>query len=217
MARLQREDRGLKIRLDELEARLFQLKILYEKYFGGLERLEPSRERDDVRRIVVTLERERMVTTAQRYRFSSLKARFTSIDMYIQRNLVLIERGTHPKFKFRADLSDRARGIGAPGQPPAPPPPSPLELQRQKEEEAYQAVHAQYLEARRSCGQGGEVPYADLRQLLSKQQRALKTRFQCENVRFKVVVEDGQARIKAVPMVKKSSLAGGGTPPASSS
>ena len=200
MARLQRVDRTQKSQLDEFETRLFQLKIVYEKYFNGLEKLEPSRERDDTRRMLRDLEQERYNSTALRYRMNTLKARFTSIDLYIQRNLVMIERGTHPKFKFRADLSER----GQAGAAPTPPPPSPIVQQREREEAAYKAVYDKYVEMRRGAGITSDVPFQDLRNLLAKQVRAIKSRYQCDSVKFRVVSEEGQVKIKAVPLVKRT-------------
>ena len=199
MARLQRVDRNHKMLLDELETRLFQLKIVYEKYFNGLEKLEPSRERDDLRRMVRELERERYIATVMRYRYNTLKARFTSIDVYIQRNLVMIERGTHPKFRFRADLADRGRGDG----PPVAPPPSPIVQQREREEVAYKAVYQKYMEMRHGAGITSDIPFQDLRNLLARQVRTIKARYQCESVKFRVVTEQGQVKIKAVPLVKR--------------
>ena len=50
VARVLKENKGLNSRLDELERRMFVLKLQYEKYFSGLERREPIRERDEVKR-----------------------------------------------------------------------------------------------------------------------------------------------------------------------
>jgi hypothetical protein len=39
-----------------------------------------------------------------------------------------------------------------------------------------------------------------MRDTLRNQTRQIKSNFQCESVRFRVVVEDGKARVKAVPV-----------------
>lgn len=197
MARRQRVDRAVKARLDELETRLFQLKILYEKYFNGLEKMEPGRERDDVRRMVRALTREHFTSTAQRYRFQTLRARFNSLDLYITRNLVQIERGTHPKFKFRADLADRRR-YG--DKPPPATGIAAIEARRKREESAYRQVYDKYLQARERCGQSTDLEFQKVRQALVQQVRRIKTRYECQSVRFRIAVEDGQVRLKAVPL-----------------
>ena len=210
MARLQRKDRALKVEMDELEMKMFRLKIVYEKYFNGLEKLEPSRDREDLRRQLRAMGRKHFSTTAQRYRYQTLKARFTSLDQYLTRNLVLIERGTHPKFRFRADLAESARrGQRGPSVRTI----SPLEARRLREEEAYHQVYDKYIEARRECGLGTNIEIKPLKQVLSKQVRTIKNRYDCQSVRFRIAVQDGAVRLKAVPMMarKKQSDDGSGS------
>lgn len=189
----------MRMRLNELESRLVQLKILYEKYFSGLESLEPTRDRDRLKRIVIELTRTPIQNTAQRYRFQSLRSRYTSLDQYLARNLVMIERGTHPKFKFRADLADRRRNRTAG---------SPQVLTRQgsgnstndRESQALRSVYDQFMDARRSCGQSANVPFEDVRNVLAQEVERVKSEKDCRGVRFRVTVEDGKAQVKALPV-----------------
>ncbi|MFH1469889.1 MAG: MXAN_5187 C-terminal domain-containing protein [Pseudomonadota bacterium] len=197
MARLQRIDRGFASRLDSLELTIHQLKIVYEKYFNGIEKIEPVKEREDLRRTIREMDRERGTNLVQRHRYQTLRARFISLDQYIQRNLFLIERGTHPKFKFRANLADRSRQQAQ--QAPQAPQVSDFERRRVEEEATYRAVYDRYLEARRVCGQGDDLEFDRVRTAIHNQVRAIRSRFKCTSVKFKVVVEDGKARIKAVP------------------
>jgi hypothetical protein len=196
MARVQRIDRGYAGKLDSLENAIQQLKILYEKYFCGIEKIEPVKEREDLRRTIRELDRERPTALLQRHRYQTLRARYISLDQYIQRNLFLIERGTHPKFKFRADLSARRQQAG---QAPEAPRVADLERRRIEEEATYRAVYDRYIEARRACGQSDDLEFERVRGAIHNQVRAIKSRFKCTSVRFKVVVEEGKARIKAVP------------------
>ena len=197
MARVQRIDRGYAGKLDSLESSIQLLKITYEKYFSGIEKIEPVKERDDLRRVIRELDRERSTNLVQRHRYQTLRARYISLDQYIQRNLFQIERGTHPKFKFRADLTARRQQQAEPG--PQAPRVSDLERRRIDEEDAYRAVFDRYIEARRACGQADDLEFDRVRTAIHNQVRAIKSRFKCTSVRFKVVVEDGKARIKAVP------------------
>ena len=194
MARIQRKDRAVQMSLDKFASQLNYLKIVYEKYFSGRERLEPGKEREAIRRAVRELERSHFTNHGQRYRFQMLKARFISLDQYIQRNLHQIERGTHRRFTFRADM--RA------GAPAAPPPVSPLEKKRVNEEKAFRAVFDQLKEARGSCGQSTNFEYQALRKKLASQVKSIKKRYKVDNVRFRISVEDGQAKLKAIPVRK---------------
>ena len=97
MAKKQKVDYSLNNRLEELERLIFVLKIQYEKYFSGIERIEPLKDREELKRIVRDLMITPITNTAQKHKFRMLKARFSSLDLYIQRNLYQIEKGTHPK------------------------------------------------------------------------------------------------------------------------
>ena len=109
MARRSPAERQLKLRLDELEQRMHQLKVLYNKYFMGFDHIEPVRERDEIKRMLRDLIQKPPSNNALRYKFQQLKARSVSLDTWISRNLIQIERGTHPKMKFRTNLAERRR------------------------------------------------------------------------------------------------------------
>ena len=197
MARRDKVDIALNNRLDEFEQRLFILKVEYDKYFSGIERIEPLRERDDLRRLLRELTTTPVQSTRQKHRLRTLRARFTSMELFWQRNLVMIERGTHPKMKFRADLHERQRKATPEGE--AAPQPRRL-TQEEREAQAYQAVYNKYLEARKACGQSTDMSFESIRDVLQKQVRTIKSRYQCTSVKFRVTVEDGKAKVKAVPL-----------------
>ena len=190
MARKQRIDRVVAADLDQLERHIQLVKIAYEKYFSGVERLEPGKEREDLRRKVREMDRHRFIALVQRHRYQTLRSRFISLDTYIQRNLFQIERGIHPRFKFRADLAARRGG---------PPQVSDFERRRIAEESTYKDVYDRYLEARRIAGQHTEVDFDRVRSAIKRQVKTIQSRYKCSSVKFKVQVEDGVARIKAVP------------------
>lgn len=220
MAVVEKVNRELAQRLDEIEKRIFQLKLNYEKYFGGRERLEPMKERDDLKRLIRDTGTVPMTASVQRFRFQGLKARFQSLELYWARNLLQIERGTHPKMKFQADLHAQRRAQPPPSgdRPSAPDPPSlaPDALQiidpeEDEEEEAadperaYRAVYSEYAAARAKAGLGATPGYAAVRDALRKQEAALRAAEGCETVNFRVAVEDGKVKLKAMPRSTRGS------------
>ncbi len=58
--------------LDELENRLERLRALYEQYFLGIEKLEPSVPRKDVERRIWVLRRVKFKNTGKRFKFNVL-------------------------------------------------------------------------------------------------------------------------------------------------
>lgn len=220
MARLQKADLGLGARMDEFENRVFLLKIAYEKYFSGIDPVEPVRERDDLRRYLRDLLGAPITNGRQRFRLQQLRARWSTLELYWTRNLYQIERGIHPKQRYRADLKERARAEaelarGLPGSTLLPDRPggtltmdpgdrasarSVVPERSTASESSYKAVFDAYVQARGSCGQNTDIDYNVVRQTLEKQVEALKARTSCSKVKFKVVVEDGKAKVKAVPV-----------------
>ena len=197
--------------MDEFETRVFLLKIAYEKYFSGIDPVEPARDRDELRRYLRDLLGAPITNSRQRFRLQQLRARWSTMELYWTRNLYQIERGQHPTQKYRADLKDRQRaeaefGRSGPGQTLLP--------ERANQSlipeaggraasggpEGYKAVYDAYVQARSQCGQNTDIDYNVVRQTLEKQVEALRARTQCSTVKFKVVVEDGKAKVKAVPV-----------------
>ena len=58
--------------LDELETRIERLRGLYEQYFMGIERMEPSIPRKEVERRIWVLRREQIRNTGLRFKFQML-------------------------------------------------------------------------------------------------------------------------------------------------
>jgi len=185
-------DRGLSSQLDELEQRMFLLKIQYEKYFSGTEKLEPAREREMLQRFIrdITEDPNAIKNPTQRHRFDGLKARLGSFEYYWTRQLRMLEQGTHPRQKFKQKIREQEKE-------------ELLRAEREKlardrrrkssdrEEDAYRSVYQQYVEMRAKCGQDVNVPFETLRDALEKRAGA-----NLKSVRFTVVAEDGKAKVK---------------------
>ena len=63
----------LEIQLSELEERVDRLRALYEQYFMGFEKLEPSVQRKDVDRRFTNLRKIQIRNTALRFRFNVVR------------------------------------------------------------------------------------------------------------------------------------------------
>lgn len=107
--------RNLKKLLDELEASIEALKILYEQYFMGLEKLEPMKERQGVARIVRRAQTQQTKNTAARYRLNSLNQRFLSYQNYWNRITRQIEAGTYHRDLARVERDMKSKGINVEG------------------------------------------------------------------------------------------------------
>lgn len=201
MARREKVDRVLLSKMANIEQRMNMIKLAYEKYFAGTDPIEPLKDRETLKRDMRDIDRTPMNSTREKYRWRSVKARLSSLENYWQRNLVMIERGTHPKMKFRADAKQRARGDNPENSAAAR-----LEAQRQvrAREEAKEGqmreVFNEYMKARKQCGQGTEMNYRQVRAALNNQARSIQHKQSCKDVKFKVKVKGGKASITAIPV-----------------
>lgn len=117
--------------LDEFEDALEHLRVAYEKYFVGIDRVAPVRELEQVRRKARELERLSTRSTVLRFRMAGLRARFVTYQHYWTRVEREIERGVS-----RRDLLKLRHAA----PPPAPPRPSPAAALRESEDAEIEAA-----------------------------------------------------------------------------
>jgi len=98
-----------------------------------------------------------------------------------------IEQGTYERHQFKANLHGSRRVSPSASDP------------KDDAAETRDRVYSAYLEARRACGQDvTNLTPARLEAVLKKQEEALRKRYgESTGVRFRVVVEDGRAKLKA--------------------
>jgi hypothetical protein len=81
--------------INEFGLKLDRLKILYEQYFMGIEKREPTVPLKDVVRVMRSLEGEQIRNTGLRFRYRTLVQRLNTYRTYWNRTLREIERGTY--------------------------------------------------------------------------------------------------------------------------
>jgi hypothetical protein len=191
LARGERVDRQLKMRMDELEKSLHMLRVVYNKYFSGIESVEPVREKDAVRRTLIEMSRLQLNTSREKFRFRQLKAKSVTIDSWISRSTLQIERGTHPKMKFRTQLAERRRAEGGTVA---------RETTRgHREDAALTQVVDAYMIARKRTGMSMDIDPSVIQERLRKQAREVKSRYRCKSVKFKVSIVGGKVKLTATP------------------
>ena len=176
--------------LNLLDARLKQLRVEYEQYFLGSRKREPQLVRGEVQKIVSYYANVPIRNTGHRFRFNNLRARFFTLRRHWDETLRKIEDGRYERHRFQADLHERERGLE--DAPAEPAPPARDELDQ---------LLAAWKEARAATGQPNvDLSRERLAAQLEQQRAALRERFGAAEVRFRVVVEDGRAKLKASPV-----------------
>lgn len=173
-----------------LEIKLGQLKREYDQYFLGTRPREPSMLAGEVRKFVAKISNHAIRNTALRFKFSSLCSRYQAFNRQWQDTLRKIEQGSYVRHRFKADLHAREQ-VETPAPPPAK---SPAGRGRADDPDLFAA----YAKAREECGQGVKnLSPEKLQAALRKQEQSLRKRFGDAEIHFRVVVEDGKAKVKA--------------------
>ncbi len=179
--------------LTQLNARIRQLRSLYEQYFQGIERIEPLKQREELKKLIARLAELRRHNTAFKSRLNSARQTLLTYEQYWDRVARQIEEGTYKRDKVRAARRMKARRsdeLNGEVQPLHPPPNKNDELKE---------LHRSYLRARTQVGDSRPVPMENFAKSIEKQRSAIKQRFGCQSVEFKVAVKDGRAIVRAIP------------------
>ncbi len=176
--------------LKTLEIRLNQLKLEYEKYFLGTRPTEPAQLRSEIQKIVLRWSNTRITNTALRFKFNSLNGRYQAFKRQWDNVLRQIEAGTYKRHVFKADLHDRERGIGIDAPKAATSSGTPGGGDPN--------LFETYRDAMLTTGQSasGLTP-EKLQKAIEKQEAAIKQKYGCDKVDFKVIVADGKVKLKA--------------------
>jgi hypothetical protein len=181
-----------------LDIKLKQLRFEYEQYFMGSRPREPVLLRGDVNKIVAKYSNTGIQNTALRFKFNNLCSRFFAMRRQWDEVLRKIEAGTYERHVFKAKLHERERGIV--DDEPAPT----AAAKRNETTEGGSDLFEAYRKAKGACGEEiASMSREKLDQVIAKQREAIRKKTGCDDVRFRVVVEDGKAKLKATP-VKKS-------------
>jgi len=192
----------LKATLDKLDAELAALKGLYDLFFQGGRRGEPTKERKEMEARILSLSRRSIINSSDQLRFSNIQGRYWSFVNLWARIVRDLEEG-----RLRRDKSGAVtrigteRGAGAVTGPGAAPGPGPGAAAAKPE--AFDAGHIdrvaqELLEARRICGLGGDpAELAALRETLQFRANEISSSAGGKKVEFRVSVEEGKPKIKA--------------------
>jgi hypothetical protein len=100
--------------LEGLEQKIDRLKVLYDQYFMGIEKVEPLVVRKNVNRTILNLAKIQIRNTGLRFRYRTLVQRFNTYLTYWNRILREIELGTYKRDVLRASKAMAAKGAELP-------------------------------------------------------------------------------------------------------
>jgi hypothetical protein len=200
--------------LDEFEEAIEHLKVKYDRYFYGVDRMVPARDRARVDRMVRNLMRQHWRTTMLRYRYAQLKQRYTTYQHYWNRILGQIERGTYKRVVAEAERRERERmmamreaaqqaaqgeGEAANAATPRNGRPASKKPKLPDGMEAKEARHLfkEFVQAKKAAGENTSgLTYGGLVQKLARELPKLQAKHG-KNVSFEVTTVNGKVRLRA--------------------
>lgn len=171
----------MKEALDRIEAEIVEVKRQYELFFQGIRRSEPSEKRREVEEIVRRFGQRRIINTFDQFRFNAIQSRFYTLVNLWMRNVRDIEAGR---------LTRDSSGSLVRTPPPASEPVEPGHIE---------TVIDRLAAVRKECGlPAGEEDLAAIREVLLARAREMAATSGGKKVEFRVSVEDGKPKVKAV-------------------
>ncbi len=213
-----------------LEEELEEIKVKYEMYFIGAERMEPARRRDDLKRNIARLKNAFTRNAGIRFRIQALHARYLSYERLWLRSTREKESGTYRRdvLKARRKAAERAEAPApvaaapvlaptptptpvAPTAPAAapvasrvkpPPLPAPKGVVPAMSDAELRTLYESFVAAKRSCNEDvSKVTLESIARTVNKQAPEIAAKFKAKRVEFKVAVRDGRAVLTAVPKI----------------
>jgi hypothetical protein len=179
--------------LRDLDRKVKQLKLDYERYFLGTRPREPLLQRQEVDKLIVVHASTPIKNTALRFKFNSICSRYQALKRQWTEILRKIEQGTYERHRFKADLHERQR-LASASEESAASASSPGGAADPAEPDLF----SEYRDARLACGQAVQnLSPEKFEKLLDKQRAALRKRYGNAEFRFRVAVEQGKAKLKA--------------------
>ncbi len=182
--------------IDHLILAFHELRAAYEQYIAGNERREPSQARERFKKELRRLQTEATFNTAARFRLTTLQASFVTYETHWARVAQHIEDGTFVRDKIKAQKKMAADTVHMPAAAASAANPG-GQAAATTTTPALLALHRAY-EAARPAGSKG-VSLAALSQAVATQTKAIKARYGCKEVTFRVDVKDGKPVLKAIP------------------
>ena len=173
--------------LHDLEINVNRLRVEYEQYFAGGRRREPSELRGRVQKIVTRLVNKPPRNSGHRFRFNQLNAKYQVYRQLWGRVMRQMDAGTYRPHRFKAKLQEQA--AEAPGDTG--------NEQAAGKSAGINQLYSAFAAARGKTGESLDLTPDKLAKIVRKQTAALRKKHGKGKVRFRVVIENNRAKLKA--------------------
>jgi len=173
--------------LVNLEINIKRLRIEYEQFFKGAMRREPYQLLGQVQKTITRFASDPPRRVAQKFRFNSLVARFQCLRQMWGRVQREMDQGSYKPHRFRAKIASAETAKVEP------------KLESTNGGSAVDELTNALLRARKETGEETRgVSKERIAAMVDQQRRTIEKKYGNDvKVAFRVVVEDGKAKVKA--------------------
>jgi len=187
--------------VDELERKINELIHDYDMFFQGIEKIEPIRKKEELKRLISKISTLKLNNAIIKQKYANLVSRFNTYDRYWANIWLKIENGTYTRDLYKMELKKKLQHkTNESEKSEENNNQTNDENNNQKQETSsendYKQVYKQFVTAQELLGSKPNVDYEKLSQKLKEQEAALKEKYNCKSVEFKVVVKDGKVTFR---------------------
>jgi hypothetical protein len=191
--------------LDQIEYGIRQLKIEWDKFFGGVERKPPNEFRQRLETLMRRYAAGELRNSGDRFRYQQLVSKYNTFSELWNKRLRAMEEGRP------LGLHGRQLAIHEAVYPePVPPPPAPEPESRAagrsgevrvvsaaSDVEAVRDLFGRFMEARQQTGEAGAVKFESFQKLIAQQTSRILSEKGAQAVDFRLETKDGKVSLKA--------------------
>lgn len=164
------------------EIKLQKLKVDYDQYFAGIIKVPPFKLHEEVKKMIRLQSGRPISNTSLQFKYNSLVGRYTTYNNLWTRHMRQLEDGT-----LRRGLKTGTAAVKGSEKPLA-------------DETPAERLYKDYVSAQKSTSAAGDsISVKGLQAMMNKQTEAIKSKYKCSSVEYKVVTENGKPKIKAIP------------------
>ena len=211
---------GLEEELALIERSIRELQIEWEKFFSGIEKRPPNDMKTRLETMIRKYVGMEIRNNAQRFRYQSLAARYTTFAELWSKRLRALEEGrlargvrmppplvtqggdgAAPPASVGDELSPLEALLGGSAPPPRQRPRAEHRVADPARDQAtVRSLFEQFLEARRQTGEAGNVKFESFQKLISQQASRILQDKGAAAVDFRLETKDGKVSLKAKPV-----------------
>ena len=187
---LRDRDKRFERELIELNEALESLRMKYDRYFMGLERIPPEKDRANLTKALRNANVRNSHRTAHKFQLGNIRNRLTSYARHWDRTMRLIEEGKFRREKSNSSGLSRspgARGEKGPGK-----------------DAAMRTLYDDWLAARRQTVGSTNVDFGRSKTRVERQRSSHKEKFGSEGIEYRVRIKGGKVALVAKAKGEKS-------------